>query len=327
MNYFAAFLFASLVSLAVLGSCDSSKRQAAPQPSQKPPVVALAVPQFNKAEAFKYLTTQTDFGPRVPATTASQRCLAWFLQQLQSSADTVLTQRFSYKSYKGEQYVGTNVIARFNLFMNDRIILTAHWDSRPWADQDSSKANHSKPIVGANDGASGVAVLLELARIFKTSPPPQGIDIVLYDGEDVGGTGYAESFAQGSQYFAKHLPDDRRYRYAINLDMIGDRNLEIDRESNSDAYAPTVMDNVFSTARLLGISQFSDKRVGGIYDDHMPLNNVNIPAIDLIDFNYPDDSNRYWHTTQDTPDKCSPESLEAVGIVLLNVLYVQGSGS
>ena len=322
-HFFGLFL----LSVLLFSGCDSGKRQATPQPSVKPPLVPLAVPQFSKSEAFKYLTAQTDFGPRNPGSTGYQQCLAYFQKELRRSADTVLLQQFPYKSYKGESYVGTNLIARFNLFLNDRILLTAHWDSRPWADQDADKANHSKPILGANDGASGVAVLLELARIFKSSPPPRGIDIVLYDGEDVGESGYAESFAQGSQYFARHLPVGSNFRFAINLDMIGDKNLEIKREANSDSYAPNVMDLVFSTARLLGINQFSDERVGGIYDDHMPLNNANIPAIDLIDFNYPDDSNRYWHTTQDTPDKCSPESLDAVGTVLLNVLYGQGSGS
>ena len=319
-------LVVALLSLALIAACDSGKRENVPQPSQKPPLLHLAVPQFNKTEAFTYLTTQTDFGPRNPGSSGYQRCLEYFERELKSRADTVILQRFSYKTYKGEPYIGTNVIARFNLLLSDRILLTAHWDSRPWADQDPDKANHSKPMIAANDGASGVAVLLELARIFKQSPPPQGIDIVLYDAEDVGQSGDAESFAQGSQYFAKHLPPGR-FRYAINLDMIGDKNLEIKREANSDAYAPNVMDIVFSTARLLGITQFSDEKIGGIYDDHMPLNNANVPAIDLIDFDYPDDSNRYWHTMQDTPDKCSPESLDAVGTVLLNVLYGQGSGS
>ena len=320
--------FLSLVlCVLLLAGCDSGKRQAVPQPSAKPPVVPMKVPQFDKARAFKFLTAQTDFGPRNPGSPGYQSCVVYLQRTLQQYADTVLLQRFSYKSYKGQEYAGANFIARFNVFFNDRVLLTAHWDSRPWADQDSDKTKHTKPILGANDGASGVAVLLEIARIFKNSPPPGGVDIVLYDGEDVGESGYADSFCQGSQYFAKHLPGGSRFRYAINLDMIGDSNLEIQREANSDAYAPSVMDLVFSTARLLGISQFSETRVGGIYDDHMPLNSVNIPAIDLIDFNYPDDSNRYWHTSQDTPDKCSPESLDAVGTVLLNVLYVQGSGS
>jgi Zn-dependent M28 family amino/carboxypeptidase len=204
-------------------------------------------------------------------------------------------------------------------------VLTAHWDTRPWADQDVNPGNYAKPILGANDGASGVAVLLEFARIFTSNPPPAGVDIVLFDAEDVGESGNSESYAKGSQYFAKHLPTDTQYKYAINFDMVGDKNLEIRRESNSNMYAPALMEAVFKRARLLGFPQFIDEETPGIYDDHIPLNQANIPAIDLIDFNYPDHTNRYWHTMDDTPDKCSPESLHAVGTVILNILYGQGT--
>jgi Zn-dependent M28 family amino/carboxypeptidase len=205
------------------------------------------------------------------------------------------------------------------------VILSAHWDTRPWADQDVSAENREKPVPGANDGASGVAVLLEFARIFAAHPPPMGVDLIFFDAEDVGESGMSESFALGSQYFARNLPQGTSYRFAINFDMVGDRSLEIYREANSDAFAPALMDAVFRRARLLGYPQFIDEKVAGIYDDHMPLNEAHIPAIDLIDFNYPDHTNRYWHTLDDTPDKCSPESLKAVGTVILHLLYGQGT--
>ncbi len=313
------------LSFSLFLGCNSSPRQEAPVPSQKLPPVQASIPQFSAQRAFDDLVRQTSFGPRSPGSQAHQKCLSFFQSTLSSLADTVITQQFSYRSYKGDQYLGNNVIARFNLFQKERIILTAHWDTRPWADADNNSANHTKAILGANDGASGVAILLELSRIFKSNPLPVGVDIVLFDGEDVGQTGNSESYCQGSQYFARNLPAGS-FRYAINLDMVGDKNLEIKRESNSDSYASSLMDRIFSTARALGVTQFVDERIGGIYDDHIPLNKVSIPAVDLIDFDYPDATNKHWHTLEDTVDKCSPESLEAVGTVLLNIIYGQRAG-
>ena len=319
-------IFVFLCSLALLFGCNSTPRHESPVPSPMLPPTQVSIPQFSAQRAFDDLVRQVKFGPRNPGSEGYKTCLLFFQASLARLADTVVTQRFSYKTFKGDPYLGNNVIARFNLFYKERILLTAHWDTRPWADQEEDKANHYRPILGANDGASGVAVLLELSRIFKSFPVPVGVDVVLFDGEDVGQSGASESFCQGSQYFAKNLPEGAVYKYAINLDMIGDKNLEIKREGNSDSYAPRLMDAVFSTARSLGISQFVDVKIGGVYDDHVALNKVNIPAIDLIDFDYPDASNRYWHTLEDTADKCSPESLEAVGTVLLNVIYGQRTG-
>jgi hypothetical protein len=316
-------LSAFLLLLALLFGCNSTPRHESPAPSQKLPLAQIAVPQFSAQRAFDDLLRQVNFGPRNPGSQGYKNCLSFFQTSLAQLADTVVVQRFSYRSFKGDPYLGNNVIARFNLFYKERILLTAHWDTRPWADQEKDKANHYKPIAGANDGASGVAVLLELSRIFKSHPVPVGIDVIFFDGEDVGQSGDSKSFCQGSQYFAKNLPAGAVYKYAINLDMVGDKNLEIKREESSDSYAPRLMDAVFSTARSLGISQFVDVRIGRIYDDHIALNEVNIPAIDLIDFDYPDATNSYWHTLEDTADKCSPESLEAVGTVLLNLIYGQ----
>ena len=322
MNSFYRFS----LSLIVFLGCNSTPRKEAPVPAKQLPPAQVSIPQFSATRAFDDLVRQTDFGPRNPGSPGYQKCLSFFQSTLAPLADTVLVQQFSYRTYKGDPYLGNNVIARFNLFQKERILLTAHWDTRPWADAEENAADHYKPILGANDGASGVAVLLELSRIFRSHPVPIGVDVVLFDGEDAGQSGQSESFCQGSQYFARHLPEGSSYKYAINLDMIGDKNLEIRREANSDAYASWLTDLVFSTARSLGISQFVDERIGGIYDDHMPLNKVNIPAIDLIDFDYPDATNKYWHTLEDTVDKCSPESLEAVGTVLLNVIYGQRAG-
>ncbi|MEX1139728.1 MAG: M28 family peptidase [Bacteroidota bacterium] len=317
-------LFVCLSAGLMLISCNDAKRDS-PGKSETSSTQAMEVPIFDSQRAFQYLKQQTDFGPRNPGSTGYQQCLAFLQSELSTFADSVFLQRFSYRTSRGETYQGTNVIARFGRSTGNRILLSAHWDTRPWADQDVNPGNYNKPILGANDGASGVAVLLEFARAFSANPLPTGIDIVLFDAEDTGESGNSESFALGSQYFAKNLPANTQYRYAINFDMVGDKNLEIRRESNSDTYAPALMDAVFNRARLLGYPQFIDEKIAGIYDDHIPLNEANIPAIDLIDFNYPDHTNRYWHTMDDTPDKCSPESLEAVGTVILHILYGQGT--
>lgn len=307
-----------------LTACNEPKRES-PGQSGATSISSMVVPVFDGKRAFQYLKQQTDFGPRNPGSAGHQQCLAFLQSELSSLADSVFLQGFSYRTSRNESYQGTNIIARFGQNPGNRILLTAHWDTRPWADQDVNPGNYTKPILGANDGASGVALLLEFARIFSKTPPATGIDIGLFDAEDVGESGQSESYAKGSQYFARNLPANTQYRYAINFDMIGDRNLEIRRETNSDTYAPALMDAVFNRARMLGYPQFIDEKIPGIYDDHIPLNEANIPAIDLIDFNYPDHTNRYWHTMDDTPDKCSPESLHAVGTVILHLLYGQGT--
>lgn len=317
--------FFSFVSFLLAAACNSAGRETTPVPSQKPSESIVSIPQFDRSRAFAYLKTQMGFGPRNPGSSGYLKCLQYLQAELAKTADSVWTQPFSYKNYKGEISQGTNILARFKSAARERVLISAHWDTRAWADMDANQKNHSKPIPGANDGASGVALLLEIANHLHSSPPPQAVDIVLFDAEDVGQTGDSESFAQGSQFFAKNPPSSTSYRFAVNLDMIGDKNLEIQRENNSETNAPGLTDRIFTTARLLGIRQFVDEHVGGIYDDHMPLNKAGIPAVDLIDFNYPDESNRYWHTMEDTTDKCSPESLEAVGTVLLNILYGQGT--
>ena len=166
MKLFSAFLLL----LALLFGCNSTPRHESPIPSQKLPPSQIAIPQFSAQRSFDDLLRQVNFGPRNPGSQGYKKCLSFFQTSLAQLADTVLVQRFSYKTFKGDPYLGNNVIARFNLFYKERILLTAHWDTRPWADQEKDKANHYKPISGANDGASGVAVLLELARIFKSHP-------------------------------------------------------------------------------------------------------------------------------------------------------------
>jgi len=215
----------------------------------------------------------------------------------------------------GKSYTLYNIVASFGQ-QGRRILLAAHWDTRPWADRDPNPKNRNRPIIGANDGASGVAVLLEIAHHLKAQPPQVGVDIVLFDGEDSGREGHDDEFLQGSRYFAAHKSPDYVPEFGIVVDMVGDRELTLYIEQNSFRYARQVVDRVWRKAEELGITEFIRDARYQVVDDHLPLLEVGIPCIDVIDFEYP-----YWHTLEDTPDKCSPESLEKVGQVLLHVIY------
>jgi hypothetical protein len=291
-------------------SADQSKN---PQP----------VPEFDGKNAFSYLIAQTDFGPRTPGSTGHANCLAYLNTQMQSYADAVNLQPFSMTGYDGEVLNLTNVVSSFNLKATKRILLVAHWDTRPRADQEKDPKKQKMPILGANDAASGVAVLMEIARHLKATPPEVGVDMLFVDGEDYGKEGDTNFYLLGAKYFVKNLPQGFSPQFGILLDMIGDKELTLKKEQFSLKYAPDIVDLVWSTARDIGVTQFVDAEQNWVTDDHLPFNEVGIKTIDLIDFEYPDSTNRYWHTLQDTPDKCSPESLEAVGKVILTVIYRQ----
>jgi glutaminyl-peptide cyclotransferase len=281
------------------------------------------IPVFDGKEAFAYLLRQTSFGPRNPGSAGHAGCLEYLGSTLRGLAGQIRLQEFTCPGYNGENLHLTNIIASFRPELTNRILLCAHWDTRPRAEHDENKALRDKPIVGANDGASGVAVLLQIATLLKKTPPQVGVDIVLFDGEDYGREGDTGMYLLGSRYFASNIDRGSIPRFGILLDMIGDTFLEIPREQNSMRFAPDVMNMVWTKAQELGVSQFLDAPGEEIMDDHLPLNQAGIKTIDLIDFDYPDQTNRYWHSHQDTPDHCSAESLEAVGTVLTHVLFTQ----
>ncbi len=279
---------------------------------------AQTLPEFDGARAYRYLKAQCDFGPRNPGSVGHRRAQAYLVKEFSKFADQVRLQPFPFTNFKDNLHLTLhNIVASFGT-QNNRILLTAHWDTRPWADQDPNPKNHDKPILGANDGASGVAVLLEIARQLKQKPPKIGVDLICWDGEDSGREGHSEEYLQGSRYFARHKSPNYNPRFSILLDMVGDKDLQLYEEGNSVAYAPDVVNTVWGTAARLGIPQFVPDVRYTIVDDHLPLLEVGIPSIDVIDFDYP-----YWHTLQDTPDKCSAASLKKVGQVLLGVIYNQ----
>ena len=273
------------------------------------------VPVFNGQNAYTYLKKQCAFGPRAPGSSGHRECLQFLVDELNKTTDRVTEQSFYFTDFRDQKtHKLTNIISRYGTHQ-ERIVLCAHWDTRPVADFDPDPENRRKPILGANDGASGVAVLLEIAHILKKSPAPMGIDIVLFDGEDSGIQGKNDTWCLGSRYYANHI-ETTVPRYGILIDMVGDKQLDLPVEINSMRFVPDLVDRVWSKAEQLSLPAFSRIPVYEIVDDHLELLKAGIPSIVIIDFNYP-----YWHTLEDTEDKCSPESLWIVGTLLLHLIY------
>jgi hypothetical protein len=276
-------------------------------------------PVFDEKNAYAHLVRQCDFGPRNPGSLGHLKCRDFLVATLKKYTDKVEIQPFPMVIPGSQKPVEAfNIIARFNPSETNRVILCAHWDTRPWADKDPDPAKHNTPILGANDGASGVAVLLEMARLFQAQPPPLGVDIVLFDAEDAGESGETQGWIQGSEYFVRSLKPADHPLFAILIDMIGDKDLQIYKESYSWEYARDITEIVWKAAADLGIEEFKDTVRYAVLDDHIPFLRMRIPCIDIIDFDY-----IYWHTVADTPDKCSAASLGLVGKVLVQVIYTQ----
>ncbi|HYQ96684.1 MAG TPA: M28 family peptidase [Candidatus Eisenbacteria bacterium] len=260
------------------------------------------------------LERQCAFGPRVPGSAAHDSCFAWLVGRFRALAPVVETDTFTYDSPDlGRELRLMNLVARFRPKAKERILFGAHWDSRPWADKDPSPKLRTRPILGANDGASGVAVLLEVARVLQKTGTPIGVDLVLFDGEDLGTEENPNGFFLGSSRYVERLGEGRPL-FVIVVDMVGKKDLNLSWEANSRAQASNVVDLVWQEARELGINNFRSTPGPKVFDDHVPFLNASIPAIDLIDFDFPE-----WHTTGDVPATCSPQSLEAVGAVLVSL--------
>lgn len=271
------------------------------------------VPAFDSLRALGHIESQVSLGPRVPGTEAHDRCLAWMTERLRECTPHVAVQTFR-DTFDGHEEEMTNVMASFLPEKTNRILLCAHWDSRPRADRDPDSTRWNLPVPGANDGASGVAVLIETARALKGKNPPTGVDIVFFDGEDGGAYGNNGTWLLGSRHFARVMPEGYRPEWALLLDMIGDRDLALTRDFNSMRAAPALWSRVAGECKRLGIP-FQPGETG-VLDDHIPLIDRGIPAVDLIDFEYPS-----WHTISDTPDKCSAESLGKIGALVFALVY------
>lgn len=272
--------------------------------------------EFSGPTALSYVQQQLAFGPRVPNTPGHQKTGDWLLQELRARADTVVVQEFRHRTSKGQALALRNFFARFRPEATDRILYVAHWDTRPFADKSANLGQQRLPVPGANDGASGVAVLLGVADALKAKPPTIGVDLLFVDGEDYGDFADSTETLIGSRYFAKHLPAGYTTLFAVVFDMVGDRDLQFLEEGYSAQNAPEVVQRVWQTADRLGYRNIFVKRVTqSLTDDHVPLQQAGIRAIDVIDYDFP-----YHHTTEDTIDKVSAESLQIVGNVAVALI-------
>lgn len=326
-NFLLLFIGPALL----IGGCSGGTKSTTTEPDQKSIPVAVNVPEFNADSAYVYIEKQMAFGPRVPNTEAHRACAIWLENSFRRFTPNVIVQKANLQAFDGTILDSKNIIAVFNPESQSRILLCSHWDSRPWADHDPDPANRKKPVPAANDGASGVGVLLEIARQLSKHDPGTGIDLVLFDSEDYGepqemqGT-HEDSWGLGSQYWSKnpHVPGYMA-RFGILLDMVGGKDATFTMESTSMYYAPDIMRRVWAYADRLGYgSYFLNRKTGAITDDHVYVNeNLGIPTIDIIDYNQDRENGffKYWHTTHDDMSNISKETLHAVGHTLLTVIY------
>jgi Peptidase family M28 len=281
--------------------------------------------RFDAAQAMRWVEYQVAAGPRVPGLPGHAAIQAWLERELRSRADSVVVQAFPYVTEAGDSLHRAgdtlhlaNILARFRPADPSRILYVTHWDTRPVAENDPDPAKRGTPIPGANDGASGTALLLEVADVLKHEPPSVGVDLLFVDGEDYGDFDTGKDVLIGSAYFAKHQPAGYPPLFGVLWDMIGGRDQRIMEEGYSLQYAPEVVDRVWSTADSLHLgAMFRPVDGGYISDDHVPLLQAGIRIIDVIGFeNY-----RVWHhTLEDTPDKVSVTTLGDVGRLALALL-------
>lgn len=286
----------------------------------------VQLPEFNGENAYAQIEKQVSFGPRNPNSPGHAKALAYLQGELKKYADEVVLQPFTYTGYDNEKLALTNIIGKFNPAEKNRIILCAHWDTRPRGEEDRDSTKRDLPILGANDGGSGVGVLLEIARILKNQKVSYGIDIILFDGEDYGHRNDLTNFCIGSKYFSANLPQGYSPVFGILLDLVGDKEAVFMKEGYSYQFAPEIVNLVWGVASRIGEAQFVPQVGPAIYDDHVPLNQAGIRCINIIDSELvgadsPNERRNYWHTQRDTMDNIGKETLQAVGDVVIRLIY------
>ena len=278
--------------------------------------------KFSADSAYAYLKRQVDFGPRVPNTEAHRKAADWLVAELTRHGAAVQEQRADLKAFDGTVLHARNIFGRFNPEADNRILLLAHYDCRPWADEDPDPAKRSRPVDGANDGASGVAVLLEVARQLKDSNSNRGVDILFVDAEDWGEEDNDESWAMGARYFANNpIVEGYAPKEAILLDMVGGKGAVFPVEYFSQQNAPALVKSLWNVASDLGYGSVFPYRIGGgVTDDHVELIKAGIPAVDIIEYQPATGFNPHWHTSTDNIDNIDPHTLKAVGDVVMTYL-------
>jgi glutaminyl-peptide cyclotransferase len=279
------------------------------------------VKEFDGPSAFRYVETQVGFGPRIPGTEAHRKMDAWLDSLLRARADTLIVQRWKHVTLRGDTLPLVNFLARYQPAAEKRILFLAHWDSRPHADGPNSK-DSSAAVPGANDGGSGVALLLGITDVLERTPSGVGVDLLFVDGEDYGDfTKTPQDVLIGSKYYAANQAPGPKPMYAVLFDLVADKELQIYQEGNSLVGAPEVVSLVWDTAKELGLGgTFISSPRHTLIDDHLELQKAGLRAIDVVDFDYP-----YWHTPDDTVDKVSAQSLQIVGDVALALIRREGT--
>ena len=316
-----------LIALVSISACSTEPQQ---KTSPKKPKAKVEVPIFNADSAYYFVEKQVSFGPRVISSKGWKNCAIWLENKFKTYTPNVQLQEAPITTYDGKNHTLKNIIASFSPEKNNRIALFAHWDSRHIADHDTQ--NQNSPILGANDGGSGVGVLLEIARQFSIKQPNIGVDIILFDAEDYGQPEDSEfpimqdSWCLGAQYWGKN-PHKQNYfaRYGILLDMVGAKNATFRYEQISFYYGPNILRKVWHTANKLGFgNHFVYQNSKQIIDDHYYVNTLTeIPTIDIIEFDPATENNfnKHWHTHRDDMNNIDKSTLNAVGQTLLDVVY------
>lgn len=289
----------------------------------------VVLPDFDVDSAYSFVKAQTDFGPRVPGTAIHDQCCNYLTRKLADYCDSVVVQRFTATIYDGQKIPASNIIGIIAPEKSMRVLLAAHWDSRPFADHDPDPDNRNKPIDGANDGASGVGVLLEMARQWQLQRPDIGIDIIFFDVEDYGPPNgsdvHGDWWGLGSQYWAKN-PHTADYtaKYGILLDMVGSPNARFLQEGYSVRFAQETVSKIWATAYRLGYHRYFVNAPGDmITDDHYYVNrHSNVRMVDIIhlDRSYGTGFDRVWHTLEDNIHNIDKNMLGVVGTTLLQVI-------
>jgi len=326
-------LFFMLLACALVSCANKGAKDATGNNLTGETTVVQSAPDFNADSAYIYVENQVKFGPRVPNSDSHKACGDYLIDALTRFGAEMYVQEMTLTAYNGERLAARNIIGSYKPANPKRILLFAHWDSRPYADNETDPAQQRTPIDGADDGASGVGVLLEIARLAGEQAPQVGIDIIFFDAEDYGtpsfdrtNTSMTHPWCLGSQFWAKN-PHKSNYRadFGILLDMVGGRNATFYKEYTSVEKASSVVEKVWNAARNAGYGKFFIPSKGGyITDDHQyVISGRNIPSIDIINYNM-DNSHGfadYWHTHNDTMENISRETLKAVGQTVLEIIY------
>ena len=325
---------AALTLVIAIVSCGNKSKQpdTAADTQEAAAAAPVVVPAFNADSAYRYVKEQVDFGPRVPNTAAHRACGDYLVAKLEQFGAKVCVQEADLVAYDNTILKARNIIGAYNPDSRRRVLLCAHWDSRPYADSERGRKRQKEPILGANDGASGVGVLLEIARLMQQQAPAIGVDIVFFDAEDYGipsfyrGNYKADTWCLGSQYWAR-VPHVQGYnaRFGILLDMVGGRGATFYRERFSQRTASAQVKKIWDTAHRLGFGSFFPQEDGmEVTDDHVYVYDLaHIPCVDIISYDPHSDTGfgDFWHTHDDNMDVIDAATLNAVGRTVMEVIY------